>query len=105
MYNNRYMRQRNNKQQQNFSMEDLFKNKNLELVAAALLLSGRLKVDSVELFRSAPTVNVTLIGKYLTANNNKTNALVDFLDEHGDMTIDDIFDAFQTKMQQGGSDK
>lgn len=47
-----------------YSIHDLFKDKKLEIVAAALLLTGKLKVDSVEIFRDSPVVNVTLIGQY-----------------------------------------
>ncbi|WP_238457927.1 hypothetical protein [Alkalihalobacterium alkalinitrilicum] len=83
------------------SIQDLFKGKNLDLIAAALLLTGKLKVDSVELFRGSPVVVVTLLGKYLTTGNDKSNALADFLEENGDMTLDDVFDAFQKRMEKG----
>lgn len=85
---------------QNVTMKDLFGGKHLEYVAAALLLTGRLQVDSVELFRGSPVVNVNLIGKYSTKNNN-TNPLSEFLEQNGDMTIDDIFDAFKNRLDKG----
>jgi hypothetical protein len=85
----------------NFSIQDLFKGKHLDIVAAALLLSGRLKVDSVELFRGSPTVTVTLLGKYLTQEKVKANALADFLEENGDMTLDDVFEALQKRLEKG----
>lgn len=65
-----------------------------------MLLTGQLKVDSVEVYRMNPTINVTLVGKFLTKDQNNTNALIDFLNENGDITIDEIFDAFQQKMQK-----
>ncbi len=83
-----------------YSIQDLFKGKNLDLIAAALLLSGKLKVDSVELFRGAPAVSVTLLGKYITPNKEKQNALADFLEENGDMTLDDVFEAMQRRMEK-----
>jgi len=89
-------------QHNHFSMKDLFKNKNAEFVTAILLLSGRLKVDSVELFRSQPVVTVTLVGKYVTSNDDESYALVDFLDKHGDMAIDDIINALKIKTNQRG---
>ncbi|HEX6594379.1 MAG TPA: hypothetical protein VF095_07305 [Bacillota bacterium] len=108
-----YINNRNNRQRSSdevppksiakFSMQDLLKGKNLELVAASLLLSGKLKVDSVELFRMSPVVNVTLIGKYVTRETDKTNASADFLEENGDLTLDEVFDAFQKRMQKGDS--
>ncbi|WP_246570009.1 hypothetical protein [Lentibacillus saliphilus] len=85
----------------NYTMQDLFKGKHLDLVAAALLLSGKLEVDAVQLFRNSPIVSVTLIGKYLTNGNEKADKLADFLEENGDMTIDDVFEAFQKKMDKG----
>src|SRR5699024_4596481 len=72
-----------------FSIQDLLKGKNLEIVAAALLLTGKLKVDSVELFRMSPVVNVTLVGKYVTRETKKMNALANFLEENGDLTLDE----------------
>lgn len=83
-----------------FSIKDLFNGKYLDLVAAALLLTGRLKVDSVELYRGSPLVSVTLLGKYLTTEKEKANALTDFLEENGDMTLDDVFEAFQNRMEK-----
>jgi len=86
---------------QNIGIQDLLGGKQLEFVAAALLLTGKLQVDSVELFRGSPVINVNLVGKYTTKNNNKSNPLSDFLDQNGDMTIDDIFDAFKNKLDKG----
>ncbi|HLR80043.1 MAG TPA: hypothetical protein VK119_05625 [Bacillota bacterium] len=86
-----------------FSIQDLLKGKNLEIVAAALLLTGKLKVDSVELFRMSPVVNVTLVEKYVTRETKKMNALANFLEENGDLTLDEVFDAIQTRMQKGDS--
>ncbi|MDD4036118.1 MAG: hypothetical protein PHS45_02210 [Bacilli bacterium] len=84
-----------------FSIQDLFiKGKCLDIVAAVLLLTGKLKVDSVEIFRGSPIVSVTLLGKYLTCDEEKTNALLDFLEENGDMTLDDVFEALQTRMEK-----
>ncbi|HEY4601492.1 MAG TPA: hypothetical protein VIG73_09525 [Cerasibacillus sp.] len=83
-----------------YSIHDLFKDKKLEIVAAALLLTGKLKVDSVEIFRDSPVVNVTLIGQYKTMNNN--NKMVDFIDENGDMTLNEIVEAFNIISQRKG---
>jgi len=86
-----------------FTLEDLLKDKHLEIVAAALLLSGKLKVDAVTLFRNSPVIQVNLLGQFLANGNgngnDKSNALADFLQENGDMTLDDIVDAFQKRMK------
>ncbi len=84
-----------------YTIQDLFKGKHLDIVAAALLLTGRLKVDAVELYRGSPVIAVTLLGKYLTTEKEKANALADFLEENGDMTIDDVFEALQKRMEKG----
>jgi len=110
MYGNRenngnHRRKRNvedSKQSANLSMQDLFKNKNLELIVAALLLSGKLKVDSVELFRVEPVVAVSLLGEYLQPEKDNTNTLAAFLEENGEITLDDVFDALQQRMGKGG---
>lgn len=83
-----------------YSINDLFLGKNLDIIAAALLLSGKLKVDAVELYRSSPAVTVTLLGEYLTPKNDKPNALSDFLKDNGDMTLDDVFEAFQKRVEE-----
>ncbi|PYZ93052.1 hypothetical protein CR194_07590 [Salipaludibacillus keqinensis] len=83
-----------------FSINDLYKGKNLDIIAAALLLTGKLKVDSVEIFRGSPTVSVGLVGEYRIPSNKKVNKMVDFMDQNGDMTIDEIFEAFQTRMKK-----
>ncbi|WP_332628931.1 hypothetical protein [Halalkalibacter flavus] len=83
-----------------YNIQDLFTGKNLDIIAAALLLSGKLKVDAVELYRASPVVSVTLLGEFLTPGNDKSNALADFLKENGDMTLDDVFEAFQQRIEE-----
>lgn len=86
-----------------YSVHDLLKGKHLEIAAAALLLSGKLKVDSVQLFRDSTVVGVYLLGQFRSGNNkDKSNALADFLEENGDMTLDDIVEAFQKRMKRKG---
>ncbi|QOS80342.1 hypothetical protein JNUCC31_05305 [Paenibacillus sp. JNUCC31] len=76
------------------------KGKNLEIIVAALLVSGKLRVDAVTLFREA-TLVVELTGKYKTLQNmtsTNTDKLVDFMNQNGDMTLDDVMQAFQKRM-------
>ena len=41
----------NHKSHASYTLSDLLKGKDIEIVAASLLLLGKLKVDSVQLFR------------------------------------------------------
>lgn len=84
-----------------YTLKDLTKGKHLDIVAAALLLSGKIKVDAVQLFRDSPIITVTLIGKFQSNKKKKSNALSDFLDENGDLTIQEVFEAIQDKMKKG----
>jgi hypothetical protein len=37
----------------------------------------------------------------MTPSKSKQNALADFLEENGDMTLDDVFEALQKRMEKG----
>ncbi|MGB3260299.1 hypothetical protein [Paenisporosarcina sp.] len=83
-----------------YTLHDLLKGKDLEIIAASLLLLGKLKVDSVQLYRNSPTIGVTLIGQYRSIEEDKTNQMADFLDKNGDMTLDEVFDALSKRMNK-----
>jgi hypothetical protein len=90
-----------NKKQNNrrSSANSPLKNKNLEIIVASLLLTGKLKVDSIEIFREASTV-ISLVGKFNTLsalNNSNISKMTKFLDDNGDMTIDEVFAALKKK--------
>lgn len=85
-----------------FCIQDLFKNKKLDIVAAALLLTGKLRVNSVELFRDSPDVAVNLIGAYQTPDNEKVDNMVDFMNQNGDMTFNDMIEAFNKVSKRRG---
>ncbi|MEK4508611.1 hypothetical protein EJP82_00380 [Paenibacillus anaericanus] len=75
------------------------KSKNLEIIVASLLLTGKLKVDSIELFREASTV-ISLVGKFNTLgdlSNPNIGKMTQFLDENGGMTLDEVFAALKKK--------
>ncbi|MFJ9499068.1 hypothetical protein [Brevibacillus centrosporus] len=79
-----------------------FPGTSLELIVASLLLTGKLRVDSVQLFRQA-TMIVGLTGKYITLDdlnnsNNNVDSMVNFLNENGNVTVDEIFQALKKKM-------
>ena len=72
----------------------------LELLVAALLVTGKLRVDSVQLFRQA-TMIVSLTGKYNTlANQTNVDNLIKFLNDNGNMTLDEMLQALKKKMEQ-----
>ncbi|RNB86984.1 hypothetical protein EDM56_14855 [Brevibacillus fluminis] len=73
---------------------------NLEIIVAFLLLSGKLRVDAVQLFRQA-TMIVSLTGKYITLgdlNNTNVDNLLKFLNDNGSLTVDEIIEALKKKM-------
>ncbi|MCF6093327.1 hypothetical protein L1765_04865 [Microaerobacter geothermalis] len=76
----------------------LLRNKNLEIVAAALLISGELKVDNITLSREGE-VTLELIGKFKKVDNKQVMELYNFLKKNGDMTMDDVFEAFKRRME------
>ncbi len=82
------------------SMLHSMNDKNLELIVASLLLTGKLKVDSVQLFRQA-TMIVNLTGKYITLDSNKKHVdnMLKFLNENGNMTVDEMMQALKKKME------
>lgn len=79
-------------------VNDLIQNKSPEIVIAALLLSGKLKFDSVQLFREASLI-VSLVGTFNKNDSDRVDQMVEFLDDNGDMTIDEIFKALKKKVQ------
>ncbi|MFG0214279.1 hypothetical protein ACFU8X_14335 [Brevibacillus porteri] len=73
---------------------------NLEILVAVLLLTGKLRVDSVQLFRQA-TMIVGLTGEFITLgdlNNKNVDNMLKFLNDNGSMTVDDIISALKKKM-------
>ncbi|AYC30578.1 hypothetical protein [Paenisporosarcina cavernae] len=80
---------------QNCTIQDLFRGKDLDIIAASLLLLGKLKVDSIEVYRDAPEVTVSLVGNFKTKTSKNTMDLASFIASHGDMSLDEIIQAFQ----------
>jgi len=87
---------------EDISVQDLLRGKQLEIVTAALLITGKLKVDVISVFRDSPVISVNLLGQFRTKpnGNDKSSALAQFLEENGDMTIDDIINAIQKRMSK-----
>ncbi|MEK4404483.1 MULTISPECIES: hypothetical protein [Sporosarcina] len=83
-----------------YTLGDLLKGKDLEIVAASLLLLGKLKVDSVQLFRDKPVISVTLLGEFKSLNDKKVNEMTDFLEKNGDLTLDELFEGIKRRMNK-----
>lgn len=96
MSDHHFHQQKNSK----YTLHDLLKGKDLDIIAASLLLLGKLKVESVVLFRNSPAITVTLLGRYRNLEDDKSENMADFLDENGDMTIDEVFEALSKRMNK-----
>ena len=83
-----------------YTLGDLLKGKDLEIVAASLLLLGKLKVESAQLFRDKPVISVTLLGEFKSLNDNKVNEMANFLKENGDLTLDEVFEGIKSRMSK-----
>lgn len=73
--------------------------KGLEYAVAALLLTGKLKVDSVQMFTDASLL-VSLVGKYKSLgnlNDSNVDKLVSFLDDNSSLTLNEIMAALKKK--------
>ncbi|MBY0014721.1 hypothetical protein H7K49_30105 [Paenibacillus typhae] len=73
--------------------------KGLEFAVAALLLTGKLKVDSIQMYTDASLV-VGLVGKYKTLSNlsqDNVDKLVSFLDDNSSLTLNEIMTALKQK--------
>ncbi|PWW02741.1 hypothetical protein DFQ01_10815 [Paenibacillus cellulosilyticus] len=76
------------------SVSDCVKERKIEIIIAALLLSGKLRFDSIQLFREAALV-VSLVGKYETLvdlNNNDLIRISELFNKNGNMTINEIIE-------------
>ncbi len=95
----------NHKSHASYTLSDLLKGKDIEIVAASLLLLGKLKVDSVQLFRDQPVIAVSLLGQFKQMGDTKANELADFLEKNGDMTLDEVFEGIKKRMAKDGVDE
>lgn len=83
-----------------YSISDLLKGNDLDIVAATLLLVGKLKVSSVQLYRGQPVVEVTLVGQFKSTENQKGNAMDSFLEQNGDITIDEVIEGIRRQINK-----
>ena len=81
-----------------YTLNDLLKGRDLEIVAASLLLLGKLKVESVQLYRGRPIIAVSLLGEFKQVKNPKSDEMADFLEKNGDLTLDEIVESIKKKL-------
>ncbi|MDW0112036.1 MULTISPECIES: hypothetical protein [Sporosarcina] len=81
-----------------YTISDLLKGKDIEIIAATLLLLGKLKVDSVQIYRSQPIIYVSLLGEFKSSKADQVNTLTDFLAANGDLTMDEVFEGIKKRM-------
>ncbi|MDT3426451.1 hypothetical protein J2Z22_001977 [Paenibacillus forsythiae] len=77
----------------------LKENKGLELTVAALLLTGKLKVDSVQLYTDA-SLFVSLVGRYKKLSDlsdSNVEKLLNFMNDNGSLTLNDLMEALKKK--------
>lgn len=75
--------------------------KGLEFAVAALLLTGKLKVDSIQMYTDA-SMFVSLVGKYKTLSelsSDNVDKLVSFLDDNSSLTLNEIMTALKKKAE------
>ncbi|MFD2880364.1 hypothetical protein ACFTAO_37580 [Paenibacillus rhizoplanae] len=73
--------------------------KGLEFAVAALLLTGKLKVDSIQMYTDA-SMFVSLVGKYKTLSelsSDNVDKLVSFLDDNSSLTLNEIMTALKKR--------
>lgn len=96
-----YSNNSNRNKHSTYTLNDLLKGKDIEIVAASLLLLGKLKVDSVQLFRDRPVIAVSLLGEFKKMNGQKVDEMTEYLAKNGDMTINEIIEGFTKRMNNG----
>ncbi|BAU27355.1 hypothetical protein DFP93_102401 [Aneurinibacillus soli] len=84
--------------------DHLFSSKQLEIITAALLLSGELVTDAIEFGRDGGIV-VSLVGKLQNPcqknpQENRVGELAHFLRNNGTITLDEILAALKQRMQE-----
>ncbi|OKP88546.1 hypothetical protein A3844_07565 [Paenibacillus helianthi] len=76
--------------------------KGLEYTVAVLLLTGKLRVDSIQMYTDA-SLFVSLTGKYKSlgdlssGNANNVDKLLSFLDDNSSLTLNEIMTALKKK--------
>lgn len=80
---------------------DLLLGRNLEIIAAALLLTGKLKIRYISIFREEPRIDTLMSGR-LQTNSEKSNInqVSELLNKNGDMTINELFEGINQRLKE-----
>lgn len=74
-----------------------FKEESAEFIIIALLLADQLRFESILVDREG-TVAITLKGKVKRKNEDAAKKIADFLEENGEMTIDDAIEGLRQRL-------
>jgi|SRR5699024_2734480 hypothetical protein len=87
-----------------YTTTDLLLGRNLEIIAAALLLTGKLRINYISIYRDEPRIDALLTGKFMQSDSKKSNIdqLRDLLENNGDMTVNDLFNSIHQRLNEEG---
>jgi len=88
------------KKNSSFTIQQLINSRNLDFIVAALLITGKLDLDSVKIYKDG-SLPVTLVGEFRKLDNKSVQNLMKFMDHNGSMTIDDVMEALRKRVQNG----
>ncbi|GAB3051963.1 hypothetical protein [Virgibacillus ainsalahensis] len=83
---------------ESFTTADLLSGQSIELVVAALLVTGKLRSSFVTIYRDEPTVEVLLTGEFMRPSPENANKMAEFINENGDMTIEEIMEGIKQQL-------
>lgn len=85
-----------------YTTADLLLGRNLEIIAAALLITGKLKINYVSIYRNEPRIDALLTGrlKQSSSGNSNINQIKELLEQNGDMTVNDMIEAIHQRLNE-----
>lgn len=83
-----------------YTTADLLLGRNLEIIAAALLITGKLKINYVSIYE--PRIDALLTGrlKQSSSANSNINQIKELLEQNGDMTVNDMIEAIHQRLNE-----
>jgi len=81
---------------------DLLIGRNLEFIAAALLITGKLRINYISIYRDEPRIDTLLTGELMQSNSKNSNMsrIRELLKDNGDMTVNDMIDAIHQHLSE-----
>lgn len=85
-----------------YTAADLLLGRNIEIIAAALLITGKMRVRFVTIHREEPRVDALISGNLIQPNsgNSNMNIMKNFLKDNGDMTVNEIVEAIDQRINE-----